>query len=219
MAWLRKKGRRTVRDGMARYALPSDRAFGVPVGVLRKEATRLGRDHALAAALWETGWFEARIMAALVDEPERVTARQMDAWARDCDNWGITDTACFHLFDKTPLAWDRVPRWAASPHEFVKRGAFALAASLALHDRTSPDARFVALLPLVEKAAADDRNFVKKGVSWALRGIGRRSPGLHEAALAVARRLAASDAPAARWVGRDALRDLSRAKARARPSR
>ena len=58
-------------------------------------------------------------------------------------------------------------------------------------------------------AAADDpRDLVRKGVSWALRTTGRRSPKLHRAALAVATRLAASSDAGARWVGRDVARDL-----------
>jgi 3-methyladenine DNA glycosylase AlkD len=212
--WLRRTGTRRNREGMARYGLPSARAFGVPVGVMQARAKAIGRDHALAEALWRTGWYEARMMAAFLGEPDRLTRRGMDAWARDFDNWGITDTVCLHLFDRTPLAWDRAPRWAASPREFVKRGGFALMAALAVHDEAAPDARFLALLPLIEEAAPDERNFVKKGVSWALRAIGRRRPRLNAACSALARRLAVSGAPAARWVGKDALRDFARVAAR-----
>jgi 3-methyladenine DNA glycosylase AlkD len=139
----------------------------------------------------------------------------MNAWAADFDNWAICDTVCFHLFDRTPLAWEKAPMWSRSPREFVKRAGFALMASLAGHDKATPDARFLELLPLIEKGAGDDRNFVKKGVSWALRRIGRRSPRLHEAALAAARRLAASAEAACRWVGRDAARELGGPKVRA----
>ena len=214
LAWLERTGTRRTVEGMARYGLPSDRAFGVPVGVMQKEAKRIGRDHALAEALWKTGWFEARMMAAFLGEPARLTAAGMDAWARDFDNWGITDTVCLHLFDRSPLAWGRVRPWARSREEFVKRGAFALVAALSLHDKEADDARFLAVLPLVEKAADDDRNFVKKGVNWALRTVGRRSRALNAASIAVARRLAAAEAPAPRWVGKDALRDFARVKAR-----
>jgi 3-methyladenine DNA glycosylase AlkD len=201
---------------MARYGLPGGRAFGVPVGVMQKEAKRIGRDHGLAEALWETGWYEARMMAAFLGEPGRLTPAGMNAWARDFDNWGITDTVCLHLFDKSPLAWARIRPWARSREEFVKRAAFALLAGLSLHDKTAPDARFAAMLPLIEGEAADDRNFVKKGVNWALRTIGRRSRALNAAAVEVARRLAGSADPAPRWVGKDALRELTRASVRAR---
>jgi 3-methyladenine DNA glycosylase AlkD len=134
----------------------------------------------------------------------------MDRWCRDFDNWGICDTVCFCLFDRTPHAWAKIAKWSGSREEFVKRAAFALLASLALHDKTTADGPFLASLPLIERAAADERNFVKKGVSWALRGVGRRSPALKAAAVTVAGRLAASTEPAARWVGKDALRDLNR---------
>jgi 3-methyladenine DNA glycosylase AlkD len=151
-----------------------------------------------------------------VDDPLLVTARQMDAWAADFADWGVCDTACFHLFARNPLAWDRARRWSSSPREFVKRGAFALMASLVLRDKAASDAQFLALLPLIEKGAADERNLVKKGVSWALRAIGKKNPVLNGASVAVARRLAAADNAAPRWVGRDALRELAGAAVQAR---
>jgi 3-methyladenine DNA glycosylase AlkD len=150
------------------------------------------------------------MMAAFVDDPALVTPAQMDRWAGDFDNWAICDTVCFHLFDKSPYAWRKIRKWSGRRDEFVKLAAFALLASVALHDKAAPADRFLEALPLVERAARDPRNFVKKGVSWALRGIGkRRDPSLKAAAIGVAERLAASEDAAARWVGKDALRDLS----------
>ena len=172
-------------------------------------AKRLGRGHELANALWKTGWYEARMLTSFVDDPARVTSAQMDRWCRDFDNWGICDTVCFHLFDKTPHAWGKVEKWGESGHEFVKRAAFALLASLALHDKRAGDELFVGCLPLIERAATDERNFVKKGVSWALRLIGRRNPALNAAAVTVARRLSTSPEAAARWVGKGALKELT----------
>jgi 3-methyladenine DNA glycosylase AlkD len=210
VATLKRLGTKATRDSMARYGIPSDKAFGVPVGALRELAKRLGRDHELAAALWDAGWYEARMLATFVDEPDRVTSAQMDRWCRDFDSWAICDTACFHLFDRTPQAWRKVRQWAGRRNEFVKRAAFALLASLAGHDKQAGDEAFARCLPLVERGATDGRNFVKKGVSWALRGIGHRNSDLHAAAMAVASRLAESNEAPARWVGKDALRDLTR---------
>lgn len=209
VAWLRRTGTKQVREGMARFAIPSDKAFGIPVGVLRQHAKRLGKSHELAAALWETGWYEARLLAAFVDEPQRVTPAQMDRWARDFDNWADCDTACFHLFDRTPHAWRKVEQWSDRPEEFVKRAAFALLASLTVHDKQASDEPFALALPLIERAATDERNFVKKAVNWALRSIGKRSLALHAPAVAVAQRLAVSTSAPARWVGKDALRELT----------
>jgi 3-methyladenine DNA glycosylase AlkD len=210
IADLRRLGSAKGRAGMARYAIPSDKAFGASVGSIRKLAKSLGRSHELAAALWASGWYEARMLAAFVDEPDRVTPSQMDRWRADFDNWAICDTACFHLFDKTPHALGRVRSWARLKGEFDRRAAFALLASVAAHDRTTSDAPFAGCLGLIERAAEDDRNFVKKGVSWALRVVGRRSPELHAGSLALARCLAESDSAPARWIGRDALRDLAK---------
>jgi 3-methyladenine DNA glycosylase AlkD len=210
LAQLERLGTRATRDGLARYGIVAPRAFGVPVGAIKQLGKRIGRDHELALALWATGWYEARMLCAFVGEPDRITPAQMDRWARDFDNWGITDTVCFSLFDRSPHAWKRIGPWAKRREEFVKRAAFALLASLASHDKRSGDAQFLATLPLIERAATDERNFVKKGVSWALRGIGHRNAKLHAAAVKLAQRLAASEAPAAIWVGKDALRDLQR---------
>jgi len=211
LALLKRHSSKATRDGMARYGLPSDQALGVPVGTMRRLAGELGRNHELAVALWNTGWYEARMLAAFIDDPARVTPAQMDRWCRQFDNWGICDTVCFHLFDRTPHAWRKVGQWAGRRDEFIKRGAFALLASLTAHDKRIDEEPFIHGLLLIERAAGDDRNFVKKAVNWALRCIGKRSPTLNTAAVAVARRLSASPEPAARWVGKDALRELTSA--------
>jgi 3-methyladenine DNA glycosylase AlkD len=216
LARLERRGSRRNVEGMARYGIVAAKVFGVSVGELRTMARGIGRDHDLAAALWASGWHETRMLAALVEEPERVARAQMDRWAADFDNWAICDTVCFHLFDRVPNAWRVIAPWSRRRDEFVKRAAFALLASIALHDRGAPDAPFVKMLPLIARGADDDRNFVKKGVSWALRGIGARSPGLHAKSLALAGRLAGSKDAATRWVGKDALRDLSRPMVRRR---
>jgi len=211
LAWLEEHSSPKIRDEMLpRYGINAPKAFGVSVANLHKLAKIVGRNHEFALALWETGWYEARMLAALVDEPERVTPSQMDKWCRDFDNWGICDTVCFHLFDRVPHAYGKVEQWARRRDEFVRRGAFALMASLALHDKQASDENFTKWFPLIEEGANDDRNFVKKGVSWALRGIGKRNAKLKSAAIKVAQRLASSSQASARWVGKDALRDLSR---------
>jgi 3-methyladenine DNA glycosylase AlkD len=224
LAWLERRGTRRAREEMStRYGIRTPRAFGVSVGNIQQLAKRLGRDHDLADALWATGWYEARMLTAWVDQPERVTAAQMDRWARDFDNWGICDTVCVHLFDRTPHAWRKVEQWSGRRDEFVKRAAFALLAGLALHDKAAGDDRFIRSLALVERAASDERNFVKKGVSWALRVIGRRNRALNAAAVATSQRLVESPDVAARWIGREALRELTgpvvrRQLARRRPA-
>ena len=218
LAWLERRGTKRNRDGMARYAIVAPKSFGVSVAMIRELAKRLGRDHDLALALWETGWYEARMLTAFVAEPERISPARMDRWARDFDNWAICDTLCFHLFDRTPHAWRKIEQWSTKRDEFVKRAGFALLASVALHDKKAPDKPFVAALRLIEAEASDDRNFVKKSVSWALRGIGKRNKALEAAAVNLARRLAESPDPAARWVGKDALRDLTRPVKKGRSS-
>jgi 3-methyladenine DNA glycosylase AlkD len=180
------------------------------MGGIQAVAKELGRDHDLAAALWESKVYEGRMLAVFLDEPAHVTSAQMDRWAKEFDNWATCDTACFHLFDRTPHAFGKITKWSTRRHEFVKRAAFALLASVALHDKKAADASFLDCLPLIEAAADDDRNFVKKGVSWALRLIGRRNLALNKAAVTVAKRLSASPAASARWIGKDALKELTK---------
>ena len=197
LASLESMGTAKDRDNLSRFGITVSKAYGVSMANIQKLAKSLGRDHAFALALWETGWYEARMLTSFVDEPEQVTAAQMDRWCRDFDNWGICDTLCFCLFDRTPHAWAKVTKWAGKEDEFVKRAAFALLASLAGHDKTAPDQAFLDGLVLVERAATDDRNFVKKGGSWALRRIGSRNSALRSAAVAGAKRLStAPDATA-----------------------
>jgi len=216
VAALRRKGTQASRDGLARFAIPSARAFGVSMKDVQALAKQVGRDHALALALWETGWHEVRALCAYVDDPALVTPAQMDRWCRDFDNWAVCDTLCFALFDRTPHAFRMIDRWATRKPEFERRAAFALLASLALHDRESPDAPFLARLALIEAASTDERNFVRKGVIWALRLIGVRSVPLNGATMALAKRLAGSDDKTARATGKEVLRELAKPAARKR---
>lgn len=212
LAALQALGTEEGRLGMARYGIVAAKVYGVSVANIRALAKQVGRDHDLAEALWRTGWYEARLLAAFVDDPKLVTPAQMDRWAGDFENWADCDTICFHLFDKTAHAFAKVDQWAADEREFVRRAAFGLLASVALHDKKAADAPFLDRLPLIEAAATDPRNFVKKGVSWALRGIGgRKSPALKAAARAMADRLAASPDKTARWIGRDAQKAFAKA--------
>ena len=219
LAWLARRGSQRNREGMARFGIHSRRVFGVSMATMRPLVRRLGRDHDLALALWQTGWLEARIVAALVDEPSKVTPRQMDRWAADFDNWAVCDCTCFHLFDRTPYAWSKVRVWSRRRSEFVRRAAFATLAGLAVHDKAAQDRQFIRCLPLIEQASVDDRNFVRKAVNWSLRQIGKRNRALNRAAIAVGRRLAGSPVSAARWVGKDALRELTATTVQARLAR
>ena len=169
-----------------------------------------GPDHQLALKLWAHGTLEARLLACFVGDPDKVTLAQMNAWCRDFDDWGTTDTACFALFDQSPLAWKVVAPWVKQKGEFQRRAGFVMMACLAAHDKTAKDAGFLKFLPMIEKGASDDRNFVKKGVSWALRSVGHRNRAVHAAAVRMAKTLAASSDATARWIGKDALGDLQR---------
>jgi 3-methyladenine DNA glycosylase AlkD len=208
MDWL--EANRSDHDfaNLARFGIAATNPLGVSIAKIQMLAKQLGRDHDLALALWTTNCYEARLLASFVDDPAKVTSAQMDRWTKDFDNWGICDTLCFHLYDRTPFAYDKVELWCIKQEEFVKRAGFALMASLAGHDKKAADQPFLRGLELVEQEATDPRNFVKKGINWALRRIATRNEDLKAASIATARRLAESKDAAARWVGKDALRQM-----------
>ncbi len=216
LTWLEQKSTKRDRDNLSRFAINAKKAFGVSMANMKVLAKRLGRNHELAAALWDTGCYEARMLASMVDDPAQVTSVQMDRWCRGFDNWAICDTMCFCLFDRTPHAWSKVEQWSDRPQEFIRRTAFALLWSLTVHDKRATDEQFADGLRLIERAATDERHFVKKAVNMALRAIGKRNPALNTAAVKVAQRLAASPDDTARWVGKDALRELASPKMRSR---
>jgi 3-methyladenine DNA glycosylase AlkD len=213
---LRDLARPGGREGMARFGINPDRAIGVRIPDLRRLAREMGRDHRLALALWGTGVHEARILASMVDEPERVTARQAERWARDFDSWDLCDQVCGNLFDRRPWAVEMAHRWSARDEEFVKRAAFALMAWRAVHAKDAPDQEFLDFLPVIERESGDPRNFVTKAVNWSLRQIGKRNRTLHPAAIRTAERIARRDSRAARWVAAGALRELRGPRVRER---
>ncbi len=196
-------------DGMKRLGINGTSMLGVPMPAIRTIAKETGRDHRIAAELWKTNIHEARILAALVDEPGKVTGRQMDAWAGKFNSWDLCDQCCLNLFDKTPHAHRKAVEWSRRDEEFVKRAGFALMAVLSVHDKKAKDEAFAPFLERIESEADDGRNFVKKAVNWALRQIGKRNESLRVRAVAVARRLKKTDSAAARWVASDALRELT----------
>ena len=193
-----------------RYGIHTRHALGVAMSDMKRIGGRFDRSHELAEELWNTQVYEARIVASMVDEPGRVTPAQMDRWCADFDNWAICDTVCFNLFDRAPDAWTRLEPWSARAEEFVKRAAFALLWSLALHDKTAHDGRFVAALELIEREATDDRPLVTKGITMALKAVGKRNPELRAVATASAARLAELESRPARSIGRATLRELAR---------
>lgn len=202
--------------GMARYGISTKGTLGVNVPVLRTMAKEIGRDHGLASELWKTGVHEARILAGFMDDPVRVTGKQMERWARDIDSWDICDLVCSDLFDKTPFAWKKAVEWSRRREEFVKRAGFVLVAALSVHDKKAPDRAFLKFLPVIQREARDDRNFVKKAVNWALRNIGKRNRTLNRAAIGLAERIRRIDSKSARWIAADALRELNSPKIKQR---
>jgi 3-methyladenine DNA glycosylase AlkD len=196
------------RSGMARYGINVDKAFGVTVNYLRKLAKQLGKNHILALELWKTGYHEARILATLIDEPDKVTSSQMEKWVKDFDSWDLCDVCCNNLFRKTPYAIDKAMKWSNSEKTFIKRACFALIAIEAVHNKEGDDEIFMEFLELIKAKSDDERNFVKKAVNWALRNIGKRNIYLNKAAIKISEEILKTGTKSGKWIANDALREL-----------
>jgi len=197
-----------VRAKMEYFGVHVPKAYGISTPLLHQFAKRIGKDHRLARQLWTTGIHEARILATLIGESEKVTASEMDRWVRDFDSWDVVDAACCYLYAHSKPAWNKAATWSRRREEFVKRASFSLVAYFSYKDKAAPDARFVRFLRVIEREAHDERNFVKKAVNWALRNIGKRNIRLNQEAIRVAEKIRQQGSRSARWIAADALREL-----------
>lgn len=211
VAHLRSLGSEENRQGMKRYGIRVDRALGVPHGVQRDIARKIKRNHERAFRLWDTGIVEAQFIASLTADPKKFTVEDARRWASEFDSWDIVDGVS-DLFVDTDNWRQLIEEFAEDEREFVRRTAFAMLCWASVHRKKEPDSVFESYLPLIEKHATDSRNFVKKAVNWALRTFGKRSMALHAPALMLAEKLAASDDRTARWIGKDAVRELTAPK-------
>ena len=205
---LESKSKPNKLQGMARFGINIEHRLGVSIPELRKMAKAIGKDHGLALGLWKTGIADAKILAAMIEDPIMLDEKQMEEWVKDIDSWDVGDQVCMNLFEESPLAWKKVEDWSRRKEEFVKRTSFGLLACLAWHDKSAEDEKFINLFPIFERGASDKRNSVKKAVSWALRNIGKRNPNLNKAALNEANRIRRLDSKSARWIASDVIREL-----------
>ena len=196
------------REGMARFGINPKYALGVRVPFLRDLAKRIGQDHKLAQALWKTKIHEARILASMIEEIEKVTAKQMEEWVKGFNSWDLCDQCCMNLFDKTPVAWKKAMEWTERKEEFIRRAGFALMACFACHDKKAKDEDFIKFFPVIKKYSTDERNFVKKAVNWALRQIGKRNSNLRKKAIGLAKEIQKINSKSAKWIAHDAIREL-----------
>lgn len=206
-------------QGMARYGINPKNNLGISIYQLRPIAKKIGRNHDIALKLWDTGIHDARLLAVFIDDPLKVTSEQMDSWANTFDSWDLCDQACTSLFDLTSFAWDKIFEWSKRDEEFVKRGAFSLIAGLSVHDKKAEDKLFEQFFPIIIRESNDDRNYVKKAVNWALRNIGKRNSNLNKKAINAAEELIKSENKTAKWIGKNALKELKSEKVKTRVNR
>lgn len=215
---LRKLSNQKNLEGQARFGIDVSNSFGVSIPDQRMLAKKIGKDHELALKLWETGYREARIVATMIDDPAQVTKSQMNSWVKDFNSWDLCDQCCNNLFTKTSFAHSKALEWSKSKSEFIKRAGFVLMATLSVHDKTAEDKEFEKFFPVIKVESTDERNFVKKAVNWALRQIGKRNKTLNKKALALAKEIEKIDSKSARWIARDAIRELTNPKILSRKS-
>ena len=218
IAELKSMGNPKAAAGMARYGIKADRALGISIPKLEGLAKKIGKSHKLAEDLWSSVIHEARILACMIDDPQQITADQLESWVSEFDSWDLCDQCCNRLFRKTPFARQKALAWANRLEEFVKRAGFVLMAVLAVHAKKTADKQFDPFFRRIKAEAIDERNFVKKAVNWALRQIGKRSISLNKKAIAVAEEIQQLESKTARWVASDALRELRSEKVQKRLS-
>ena len=194
--------------GMARYGIATAGTLGISMPEIRRMAKELGKDHELALELWKSKIHEARILAALIAEPKRMTRRTMELWVKDFDSWDVCDQVVSNLFDKTSVAYELAFVWSVREEEYVRRAGYVMMAALAVHDKLASDRAFLEFLPVIVAGANDNRNFVRKAVNWALRQIGKRNLSLNQVAISCAQEIAGLDSNSAKWIAADALREL-----------
>lgn len=202
--------------GMARFGINPKNTYGISIPVLRKMAKEIGKNHDLALKLWDSGIHEAKILASMIDEPEKVTKKQMDEWIKNFDSWDVCDQCCMNLFSKTSYSWEKAKQWTNRKKEFEKRAGFALIACLAWYEKEAPDKKFEQFFPLIKKHASDNRNFVKKAVNWSLRQIGKKNINLNKIAIKIAKEINKTNSKSAKWIASDALRELTDKKIKKR---
>jgi len=196
-------------EGMARFGINPENTYGVSIPNLRKITKEVGKDHTLAQKLWASGIHEARILASMIDEPTAVSEEQMERWVKDFDSWDVCDQCCMNLFEKTEFAYQKCVEWSSNKQEFVKRAGFVLMARLAVSDKKAIDEQFMNFFPIIKRESVDNRNFVKKGVNWALRQIGKRNCKLNKMAIRIAKEIQEIDSKSSKWIASDALRELT----------
>ncbi len=197
-------------EGMARFGIRPAHALGIAIPTLRKLAKEIGKNQSLALALWNSGIHEARILASMIAELHLFSPEQMEDWVKDFDTWDVCDQVCGNLFDKTPYAYQKAVEWCHREQEFVRRAGFVMMAELAVHDKQATDEQFLLFFPLIKQYAVDERNFVKKAVNWALRQIGKRNSHLRDLAVEWAEAIKQIDSKTARWIAKDALKELEK---------
>lgn len=195
-------------EGMARFGIKGEKRLGISMPELRKLGKSIGENHEMALKLWATGIQDAKILAAIIDDPKKVTEEQAEIWVKEVDSWDVCDQLCMNLFERIPFAEKKIWEWSKREEEFVKRVAYAMIACIAWHDKEASDEDLIRFFPVIKNGSTDERNYVKKAVSWALRHIGKRSLNLNRQALKLAREIKEIDSKAARWIASDVIREI-----------
>lgn len=194
---------------MKRFGIIYVKSYGVRLPQIRKIAKQCGKNHELALKLWNHGYHETYLLATLVEEPEKVTSKQLHDWVHTFYSWDLVDQACINLLRFIPEAIDNIFVWCNADEEFVKRTAFSLIAVLAVHEK---DSDFDKYFEIIKEGSRDNRNFVKKSVNWAIRQIGKINQENNRKALELSYEILELEDKSSKWVARGAIKELESEK-------
>lgn len=195
-----------------RFAISAEPSHGIFLKDLDALAKKIGKDDVLALALFETGIYEAQLLCSRLFSPRHITPALMEKWVAAFVNWEICDTFCMGFMGKSPHALYKAFEWVAYLGEYQKRAGFVLMVAYAFTDKDAPNDEIRRFFPVMHEHANDDRTYVMKGINWALRQVGKRNPDLHREAIATAHEILALGSKPARWIAKDALRQLQSPK-------
>ncbi len=195
--------------GMTKFLITPEKTYGIKIPILRKMASEIKTDHELALQLWQKNTRETRILASMIADPKKTDGKLVDQWVKEFTYWEICDQCVMNLFEKLEFAYEKAIEYCNKDEEFVRRTGFVIIARLAVSDKTAADEKFAQFFPLIKAKANDNRNMVKKAVNWALRQIGKRNLNLNHEMLNLANEIVKMDYKSAKWIAKDAIRELT----------
>lgn len=172
-----------------RLGMPTKNYYGVSLSRLRQYAKDIGCNHKLALSLWKTNVHDARLLAAMIEDPKEVTENQIETWLRQADFWDITDKIATEVLSKTEFSFSKIKPWMRERNEYFRRTSWVLIDSYARRPEKIENSEFEDYLNQISKTINRETDWVKEAMLYALISIGKRNSQLHQKAINTATRL------------------------------